>query len=237
MKSDSTMDLLPPPVLQREAPNENKTDWAYRELKDRLWRDRIRNERDLTVQHLAERMEVSRNTITRALDRLVEDGMVLHEPQRGYMPVTPSSDQIEAAFASGFEQIQTVYFPSDRGSRRPSRRDSLRAEKLARAELVTRPADAEFVATSLEMLLREAIHRAEDRAHVDQFERSLTRLARIRRVEHLVVSNHFQEVAQLMRYFYACRYAKFVQLLWTYSARRMDMAAALEKELRALSDV
>jgi DNA-binding GntR family transcriptional regulator len=209
---------------------------AYRAIRSELWHFRIRNAHDLTGQHLARRLEVSRNTITRALDRLAGERMLRRVSRGRHAPYVPSVLEVAAAYRANLALAEVSYRPDPRRSRRHHRRDSERAERLARAQRVAEAGDADLAASELETLLRKIARHAGGPTADAAIEPDLALLARVRRVEPLILPSQFEEVAQLMRYFYAGRYPKLVRALQAYTQQRVSTAHFLAIALRASQD-
>lgn len=214
-------------------PTPTKASTAYRSIRTELWHFRIRNTHDLTGQHLAHRFDVSRNTITRALDRLASERMLRRVSFGRHAPYVPTTQEIIAAYGANLALAETSYRPDPEVARRTYRRDKQRAAHLALAEQIVESRDADLAASEMETLLRKiAQHSGAGDAHAG-LESDLALLARIRRIEHLILPDQFAEVAQLMRYFYAGRYPKLVRALQVYTQQRIEVAHMLGIALRA----
>jgi DNA-binding GntR family transcriptional regulator len=215
---------LPPPT---------KATTAYRMIRSELWHFRIRNAHDLTGQRLAGRLGVSRNTISRALDRLAGERMLRRVSHGRHAPYVPSGQEVAAAYSANLALAEATYRPDALLVRRHHRRDRERAERLAHAERLVETQDPDLAASEVELLLRKIARYSGGPIAARAIERDLAVLARIRRVEQLVLPDYFDEVAQLMRYFYAGRYPKLVRSLEAYTRQRVSAANVLALTLRA----
>ncbi|GIL39910.1 GntR family transcriptional regulator [Roseiterribacter gracilis] len=218
--------------LDQVAPTKHET--TYQTLKRLIANGELRTERDFLLQPLADRLEISRNTLTRALNRLVTDELVRHSPQKGYALLIPTVAQIERRYTTAYEQICSAVILGQ-GEKRQRQYGLDREEKLALAELLPEMAPPHAVAAEIEDLLRAAIARGADPAHRETFDAELTRLMLARRVEHLVVPDHREEVAQLMRSFYRGQYDRFLRALEVYTAKRVRAAASIASEIQRLA--
>jgi DNA-binding GntR family transcriptional regulator len=210
-----------------------KASSAYRLLRDELWHLRIRNQRDLTVQPLADRLGVSRTTITRVLDRLTEEQWLRRMPMGRHAPVVPPVEAVRAAYAANLALADLAYGSAQQFGKRRYRREPERLLRLAQAAILETTRDPDLAATELEILLRKLARHTNGAAAEAAVERELALLARIRRVEHHEVPQHFAEVAQLMRYFYQGRYPNVLRSLRAYTRRRISLIPKLVTALRA----
>jgi DNA-binding GntR family transcriptional regulator len=201
----------------------------YVALRQELLRFSIRDRRDLSLTPLSIRFDASRTTITHALDRLVEDGLLRREHRYGYAPLETSAAEIEAMFVAIGSLLKEIYPRAKADNRRASRCDWDRAERQQRAAIVAKSQDAELVAAELELLLRHAASRSAE--HAPQIETCLVALSRVRRVEGGLFANHPREVARLMRSFYAGQYDQFIEGLDQYTKRRAAAATQLRQEV------
>jgi DNA-binding transcriptional regulator YhcF (GntR family) len=209
----------------------SKHEAAYRTLRRLITDGELRSERDFLLQPLAERLDVSRNTLTRALNRLVAEELVRHTPQKGYALLLPTAQQIERWYSESFDAVRNALVADDREKR--SRQYGLdREEKLALAEILPEMAPPPAVVAELEELLRLAINRGGDAAKRSSFHTTLQKLASVRRVEHIVVIDHRDDVAQLMRSFYRGQYDRFLRMLGVYTAKRVRAAGSLASEVQ-----
>ncbi|MDB5367859.1 MAG: hypothetical protein JWM77_3786 [Rhodospirillales bacterium] len=214
-------------------PPPTKAATAYGSIRSELWHFRIRNAHDLAGQHLAQRLDVSRGTITRVLDRLAGERMLRRVSRGRHAPYVPSVPELIAAYTANLALAEISYRPDPQLARRHHRRDGERAERLARAQRIAETRDADLAASELETLLRKIARHAGGPAADAAIEPALAVLARIRRVEHLILPSQFDQVAQLMRYFYAGRYPKLVKALQVYTQQRVSAAHVLAIALRA----
>jgi DNA-binding transcriptional regulator YhcF (GntR family) len=215
--------------LYEVAPSKHET--TYQTLKRLIASGELRDERDFRLQPLANRCEISRNTLTRAFNRLVAEELVRYTRQKGYGLWMPTASQLEHRFVSSRDQVCSALI-LDQGEKRQRQYGLDREEKLALAELLPEMAPPLAVAAEFEDLLRTAVARSGDPARRTAFEAELTRLMLARRVEHLVVSDHREEVAQLMRSFYRGQYDRFVRALDVYTAKRIRAAASIASEIQ-----
>jgi DNA-binding GntR family transcriptional regulator len=207
-----------------------RAEQAYRTLRHEVLHFLIRDRRDLLLNPLAARLGLSRTTITRALDRLVEDGLLRCEHRHGYATLETSAEEIEARFLAICSMMKEIYPPANTEVRPPYRLDWNRTARRQRAAIVAKSNDAELVATELELLLRQAASRSA--VHAPQIEACLVSLSRVRRVEGELFASHPREVARLMRSFYAGQHDRFIEGLERYTARRSAAAAQLLREVR-----
>jgi DNA-binding GntR family transcriptional regulator len=214
-------------------PAPTKASTAYRSIRTELWHFRIRNTQDLTGQRLAHRFDVSRNTITRALDRLAGERMLRRISHGRHAPYVPSIEEMTAAYTANLALVETTYRSNPLILRRAYRRDAERAERLALADRIATTRDADLCASELEVLLRKVARHERGPLADSGIEPELALLSRIRRIEHLILPDQFEDVAQLMRYFYAGRYPKLVRALQTYTQQRIERAHMLGIVLRA----
>ncbi|GIL38050.1 GntR family transcriptional regulator [Roseiterribacter gracilis] len=205
---------------------------AYRSIRTELWHFRIRNAQDLTGQRLAHRYDVSRNTITRALDRLAGERMLRRVSYGRHTPYVPAASEIAASYSANLALAEATYRPDPLLPRRPHRRDSERSTRLAVAERIVETQDPDLAASELEALLRKVARHAGGPHSDAMIEPDLALLARIRRIEHLILPNQFTDVAQLMRYFYAGRYPQLIRSLQVYTQQRVVVAHVLAIALR-----
>lgn len=216
------------------APAPTKASTAYRSIRTELWHFRIRNAQELTGQRLAHRFDVSRNTITRALDRLAGERMLRRVSHGRHTPYVPSLPELAAAYSANLALVEASYRPDPSITRRTYRRDAERAAHLLQADRIVELRDADLAASELETLLRKvALHAGSDIVANARLETDLALLSRIRRIEHLILPDQFAEVAQLMRYFYAGRYPNLVRALRSYTEQRIAAAHMLSIALRA----
>ncbi len=209
----------------------SKHEAAYRTLRRWITDGELRSERDFLLQPLAERLDVSRNTLTRALNRLVEEELVRHTPQKGYALLLPTAQQIERWYSESFDDVRNALMADER-EKRPRQYGLDREEKLALAEVLPEMAPPPAVVAELEDLLRAAVNRGGDAAKRSAFYTTLQKLASTRRVEHIVVVEHRDDVAQLMRSFYRGQYDRFLRTLSVYTAKRIRAAGSLASEVQ-----
>lgn len=203
----------------------SKHEEAYRKLKQMILHGELRYERDFLLQPLAEKLDVSRNTLTRALNRLVEDELVRHSKQKGYTLLLPTAQQIERWYGEAYELVREALVADER-EKRPRQYGLDRDQKLALAEVLPELAAPQAVAAELDEMLRTAVSRSGDSAKRTAFHAVLQRLASARRVEHLVISDHREDVAQLMRSFYRGQYDRFLRMFSVYTTKRVRAASA-----------
>lgn len=211
----------PPPQ-----PPPSKHEIAYQALRVMIAQGELRHPRHFLLQPLSERLDVSRNTLTRAMNRLVGEELLCHTPQKGYALLSPVVQQIEAWYGGGYEQVRSA-LAADQNGKRPRHYGIDREEKLALAEVLPELAPPLIVATEFEDLLRAAVARAADPARKAPFESNLAKLTAARRIEHLVVPDHREEVALLMRSFYRGQYDRFLRALDVYTTKRIRVAAQI----------
>ncbi len=156
-------------------PHAPLSDGVYRKLRRELLAFKIRDRRDLLLTSLATRFEVSRPTVTRALNRLVKEGLLRRAYRLGYGVVETPPAEIEAHFEAICSLMIDIYPPTDVAKRRTSRRDWDRAARQQRVSEVGVTDDPELVADELERLLRRAVSRSP--AHVPYLEASLVALS------------------------------------------------------------
>lgn len=214
-------------------PVPTKAATAYRSIRTELWHFRIRNIHDLTGQRLAHRFDVSRNTITRALDRLAGERMLHRVPHGRHAPYVPTTDELTSAYTANLALAEESYRPDPQVLRRTYRRDAQRSDRLATAQKIVETRDPDLAASELETVMRKIAYHSGGEAKVALIEPDLALLSRIRRIEHVILPDQFAEVAQLMRYFYAGRYPKLVRSLQIYTERRVAVAHMLSIALRA----
>jgi DNA-binding transcriptional regulator YhcF (GntR family) len=215
------------PARRRLPPSSHKREATYRALRDLIAAGALRQEHDFLLQPLAQRLDVSRNTLTRALDRLVADELVRYARHKGYALLIPTGQQLELRFSAAYAEVRSALILGQ-GEKRQRHYGLDRGEKLALAELLPDLAPPRAVAAELDELLRIAFGRAgADPARRSAFALTLARLALVRQVEHLVVPDHREDVAQLMRSFYRGQYDRFLRTLGLYTTKRIRVAAEL----------
>lgn len=105
------MEKVPqPPKRKKKAPATDHTQKAYQGLRRMFFLNEIVPGQKISYRDLAERLEMSPTPIIQALKRLEFQGLVRHEPNRGYYTEEISLQEVEEAYELR-ELIETSLIP------------------------------------------------------------------------------------------------------------------------------